>query len=182
MRYVLIGLLTLLGAACTMNPAPVPALHDFGLPGAAPGLNEDIKPDIAVDAPTWLWDTRIHYRLLYATPSRIRTYMLDRWIASPPELFQQQLLVSSKTRNYPLVIRLLNFEQQFASPEHATVVLRFVAHVYSADHKRLLASKEFALQQATQTADAAGAVEGFTSLAQQAVDTIGAWLAALPHE
>ncbi len=96
-----------------------------------------------MDAPTWLWDNRIRYRLLYASPTRVGFYALDLWIAPPPELFEQLLISSGKTRNYSLNIRLQDFEQQFDAPDRARVVLRFSVEAYSGDNKRKSIHRNF---------------------------------------
>jgi cholesterol transport system auxiliary component len=133
---------------------------------------------VAVSAPTWLWDNRIRYRLLYVAPTLVRFYGLDMWIAPPPELFEQMLVSRLKALNYSLNIQLLEFEQQFDASGRARVVLRFSVDAYSADNKKI-AMQEFHLEQATKTPDAAGAVSGFTDLTQQAAGRIQNWLAGL---
>jgi cholesterol transport system auxiliary component len=180
MKYLLSALLLfsilLFGAGCT-NSARQPVLHDFGFPVSSttqkskPGN----KPVITVDAPTWLWDNRIRYRLLYASETRVGFYALDLWIASPPELFEQLLISSGKTRNYSLVIWLQDFEQQFDAPDRSRVVLRFSVEAYSDDNKKI-GAKEFYLERSTPTPDAAGAVSGFKNLTRQAIDKVQLWL------
>ena len=134
---------------------------------------------VTVGAPTWLWDNRIRYRLLYVAPTLVRFYGLDMWIASPPELFEQMLVSHLKTLNYSLNIQLLEFEQQFDASDRARVVLGFSVDVYSGDNKQKIATQEFRLEQATKTPDAAGAVSGFTDLAKQAAGRIQNWLGGL---
>lgn len=180
MRIILFVLqLFFLATACVMTPKQ-PALHDFGLTVST--SDQNIKPDITVDAPTWLWDNRIRYRLLYATPTRVGFYALDQWIASPPELLQQQLMAGGKIPAFPLLIQLLDFEQQFDAPDKARVVLRFSADVFAPGSKRKLGTHEFRLQQATDTPDAAGAIKSFRKLVQQADEQIHSWVMGLPKE
>lgn len=176
MRYLLIGWLLLFSTACSVT-AKQPALHDFGLPVST--VPQQGRASITVNAPTWLWDNRIRYRLLFASPSQVRFYGLDRWIASPPELLEQMLSFSGKAQDYALIIRLQDFEQQFDAPERSRVVLRFSVEAYSADNKQMIATQEFSLQQPTKTPDAAGAIGGFTDLARQAAGRIQSWLITL---
>jgi cholesterol transport system auxiliary component len=174
MSYLLIGWLVFLSVGCSV-PVKLPALHDFGLPVvAAPQQGRAL---ITVNAPTWLWDNRIRYRLLFASPSQVRFYGLDRWIASPPELFEQLLSSSGKAQNYVLIVRLQDFEQQFDAPDRARVLLRFSVEAYSNNTK--IGIQEFHLQQPTKTPDAAGAIRGFADLAGQAGEKIESWLAGL---
>lgn len=157
-------------------------MHDFGLisapaPKALPAAD---KAFITVGAPTWLWDNRIRYRLLYNSATQVRFYGLDHWIASPPELFEQFLTNSLKALNYALVIQLIEFEQQFDSPKQARVVLGFAVDASTRDRQHPLASKIFRLEQTTPTPDALGAVKGFTVLSRQAGEQIQNWLKQLP--
>ncbi|MCK9622713.1 MAG: hypothetical protein M0R47_19530 [Methylobacter sp.] len=175
MRYFLIAWLVFLGMGCSVNTRQ-PALHDFGRVESTPAHQD--KASVNVNAPTWLWDNRIRYRLLYSSPSQIRFYGLDRWIASPPELFEQLLALKSAVRDYALLIRLQDFEQQFDAPDRARVVLRFSVEAYS-DKNQKVDTQEFYLQQATKTPDAAGAINGFTDLAHEANEKVVAWVKGL---
>ncbi|MCF7966895.1 hypothetical protein V3O24_13920 [Methylobacter sp. Wu8] len=177
MRYLLIGYLVFFTVACS-DAAKPPELHDFGLPVST--ATHQGRASVNINAPTWLWDNRIRYRLLFAEPSQVRYYGLDRWIASPPELFEQFLIFSGKAKDYALIIRLQDFEQQFEAPERAKVVLRFSVEAYAANNKKI-GVQEFYLQQFTKTPDAAGAISGFTDLTHQAAEKIQGWLAGLPN-
>jgi cholesterol transport system auxiliary component len=168
----------LLCTSCSVSPKR-PVLHDFGSPIQASGYKsgQGNKPSITVDAPTWLWDNRIPYRLLYVSPTQVGFYALDLWIAPPPELFEQLLISSGKNRNYILNIRLQQFEQQFDSPDRARVVLRFSVEAHAEGNNKEVDTQEFYLERPTTTPDAAGAVRGFVKLTQQAADRIQDWLA-----
>ncbi len=176
MKHLLIGWLVFFGVACSV-PAKQPVLHDFGLPMSATAPQG--KASVTVNAPTWLWDNRIRYRLLFASPSQVRFYGLDRWIASPPELLEQLLGGSGKALDYALIIQLQDFEQQFDAPDQARVVLRFSVEAYAANNKQKIGMQGFYLEQATKTPDAAGAISGFSDLGQQAVEKIQKWLIGL---
>ncbi|MFU8788969.1 MAG: hypothetical protein ACNA7G_08065 [Methylobacter sp.] len=171
MKYLLIAGFILFSAACSVTDKR-PALHDFGVPVSA--NEQQGRAWVSVNAPTWLWDNRIRYRLLFAAPSQVRFYGLDRWIAAPPELFEQLLNVGGKASDYNVIIRLQDFEQQFDAPDRARVVLRFSAEAYSGNDK--VGTQAFYLQQPTKTPDAAGAIGGFTELARQAGEKIQRWL------
>jgi cholesterol transport system auxiliary component len=185
MKSLLIGLLfffTLISVTGCSVLARQPVLHDFGSPVSISAYKSKRgnNPVINVDAPTWLWDNRIRYRLLYASPTRVGFYTLDLWVGPPPELFEQQLISSGQIQNFSLVIWLQDFEQQFDAPDRARVVLRFTVEGYSADDPdKKVNSQEFYLEQATATPDASGAVGGFAKLTRQAADRIQVWLAGL---
>jgi cholesterol transport system auxiliary component len=176
MRYFLIGWLAFISAGCSVTDKQ-PALHDFGLPVSA--AIQQGRASITINAPTWLWDNRIRYRLLFSSSSQVRFYGLDRWIASPPELFEQLLSSSDKAQNYALIIRLQDFEQQFDAPDRARVVLRFSVEAHSTGNGQAVATQEFHLEQVTKTPDAAGAISGFTDLTQLAAGKIQDWLRGL---
>lgn len=178
MKYLLIGWLAVFSAGCGVTEKK-PALHDFGISTSA--AIDRGKTSVSVNAPTWLWDNRIRYRLLFSEPSQVRFYGLDRWIASPPELLEQLLISSAKVQNYALMIRLHDFEQQFDAPDRARVVLHFSVEAYSVTNKQNIATREFHLQQPTKTPDAAGAISAFTTLARQAAGDIQAWLIGLSN-
>lgn len=175
MNVVLVGLLALISVACGMQAKQV-ALHDFGVPVSANETPLITSPDITVEATEWLEDTSIHYRLLYAMPTQVRSYALHRWIAAPPELFKQQLLASGKFQKYTLIIRLLDFEQRFDTPDSARVVLGFSVEAYAADDKRVIGRQLMRLEQAGITPDVNGAVNGFAGLTRKAIDKIQTWL------
>jgi len=177
MNGLLIGLLALVSTACSVHSEPV-AWHDFGLPVSVSGFKSAAKQDLRVDAPEWLQDNRIRYRLLYASPTQVRFYTLDRWVAAPPELFEQQLFASGKLLGHRLIIRLLDFEQQFDAPDNARAVLRFSVEAYSADDTPLI-TQVMQLEQPTLTPDAKGAVNSLAHLVQQAVDRIQVFLSGL---
>lgn len=181
MRMLLTALaLSLLSSGCTSNTRQ-PATHDFG-PEPRKTVTNNVKQKFAinVDAPSWLWDNRIRYRLLFAEPSQIRFYGQDVWIASPPELFQQKLVASSNTFKYRLLVKLETFEQQFDASDRARVILNFSVEAVSADNNNKIATQSFRLQQISTTPDAQGAIDGFANLTLQAVDKIQYWLKELP--
>jgi cholesterol transport system auxiliary component len=170
-------------SACVMTPKQ-PALHDFGpVPGDSESAIQPIrKAVLSVDAPSWLWDNRIRYRLLYASPTKVGFYALDQWIGAPPELFQQRMMALGGAFPYALRIQLTEFEQQFNAADQARVVLSFAIDAFSADSKRKLASQAFHLEKPAKTPDAAGAVEAFGQLIRQAEANLETWLKTLPDQ
>ncbi len=178
MRCLLIGWLVFLSAGCSVT-AKQPVLHDFGV--SVSTAAQQSKSSVSINAPTWLWDNRIRYRLLFASPSQVRFYGLDRWIASPPEMFEQLLNLSGASRDYALIIRLQDFEQQFDAPDRARVVLRFSVEAYSDNNKQKIGTQEFYLQQSTKTPDAAGAIIGFIDLVHKATERTQDWVAGLSN-
>ncbi|MGR8978986.1 MAG: ABC-type transport auxiliary lipoprotein family protein [Gammaproteobacteria bacterium] len=163
-------------AGCSIH-SQQPALHDFGMLQGSSRANPQASID--VEAPPWLASTKIRYRLLYASPTQIRFYSLDRWIAPPAELFELELESRGSNSGYPLKVRLLDFEQQFDSPGQAKALMSFSAEAYSPDRKSKLASKTFRLERLTTTPDAKGAVTAFSVLSRQAAGQIEIWISGL---
>lgn len=164
-------------SACSILPK-ASAVHDFG----NLQVNASVDPDnsiqttqITVDAPKWINDNRLHYRLLYANPTQVRSYALDRWIAPPPELLEQLLNNSGKHWPVSVKINLQVFEQQFITTDKAKVVIHFSAVTIPDDNHQTV-RRNFSLELPCPTADANGAVTGFNSLTRQVVDKIQSWL------
>lgn len=177
MNRLLIAILIILNSACSTTAKQV-ALHDFGVgePLIHASHQSTNKAEISIDSPAWLATECIHYRLLYASPTQLRCYNLDKWVAPPAELFKQQLLASGKFSNYRLMIQLLAFEQQFDNPKQARVILHFVVDIYALNSEHLIATQHFHLAQSTPSPDAIGAVTGFAHAQQQAIDKLQQWL------
>lgn len=176
----LIGSLILAVSSCTILPKVQPsAVHDFGYPYTNTPSETATLPQqsaVTVEAPKWLSDNRIRYRLLYSTPTQVRFYTLDRWIAPPSELFEQLLNNSGKRWPKSVTIQLQVFEQQFDSADKAKVAMHFSAATMPDDKRHKSRTRNFNLQLPCPTPDAKGAVSSFTLLTKQAVDKIQSWL------
>jgi cholesterol transport system auxiliary component len=166
-RISWILLLSLSAPACSLLPerVPPPALHDFGAPGAAAPAPWS---QVQVDAPDWLQTDRLQYRLLYARPTELRAYTLDRWVAPPPALLEQRLNAGRSGSGYRLRIELEAFEQVFDRPGSSRVMIRFRAETPSD-------ARTFQLDQSAASPDAAGAVTAFARLADRADAALRAW-------
>lgn len=152
----------------------LPIRHDLG--PIAISTAQDAA--VTLNAPVWLWDERIRYRLLYEDTTVIRHYNLDRWDAPFPALLERRLTINGK-RQFTVHINLTQFEQQFETLNQARVVMSLMVSVFSARDNQLLANRSFDLSQNTVTPDAAGAVAGFVTLTEQAKTDIQAWLDTL---
>lgn len=171
-------------SACSIRPK-ASALHDLGYANGDNGITEtvtqtDNTPPVTVESPKWLEDSRIRYRLLFSAPTQVRSYAMDRWIASPPELFEQLLKNSRRQWQTPLMIELTVFEQQFDTPTSAKVVMHFTVTTVPNEKSAHSSKKEFKLRRACATADANGAVNAFADLTRQAIEQIQAWLMLQP--
>jgi cholesterol transport system auxiliary component len=174
-----------LGSGCTVGLAPErplqPVAHDFG-PVIDPPRERasGYGSQMVVEAPEWLQNNRIHYRLLYSDPTRVRFYARDRWLAPPPMLLAQRLTADNGAGGCRLRIQLKAFEQLFDRPQSARVVMGFLARVQTPGAGRPVYEKAFQFSHSTTSADAAGAVSGFAILVDDAGHRLRTWLAGLP--
>lgn len=180
LSFFILCLLFVAVSACSIRPK-ASALHDLGYAHGDNGVTEtitqaDSTPPITVESPKWLEDSRIHYRLLFSAPTQVRSYAMDRWIASPPELFEQLLKNSRCEWQTPLIIELTVFEQQFDTTTSARVVMHFTVTTTPNANNGHSRKQEFKLQRACATADANGAVNAFAELTRQAIEQIQSWL------
>lgn len=163
-------------SACSVGPnRGSPVRHDLG-PMA---ISTAQHTAVTLDAPVWLWDERIRYRLLYKDPTIIRYYNLDRWEAPLPTLLERRLTLNGR-QPFAVQIKLTQFEQQFETSNQARVILSLMVSAFAARDYRPIASRSFDLSQYTVSPDAAGAVAGFIALSEQAKAGIQAWLETLP--
>lgn len=162
-------------SACSIGSKPgLPVSHDLG---PVTEQRADGVP-VTLDAPLWLWDERIRYRLLYQDATVIRYYNLDRWEAPLPALLERHLTINSE-QPFTVQIQLTQFEQQFEMLNQARVVLSLTVSVFAAKDYRLIAKRSFNLSKNTVSPDAAGAIAGFITLTGQAKTGIQAWLKTL---
>src|SRR4051794_15315038 len=82
--------------ACTFNrpESVVPTSYDFGPPPAYAQNNAAITGTILVppvQAPNWLDDTGIVYRLLYEDSAQTHVYALHKWATEPAALMTDRL-------------------------------------------------------------------------------------------
>jgi cholesterol transport system auxiliary component len=173
-KWLAISLLAMLSACSTGTKHNLPISHDFG------PIGEQGADNIAVmfDAPVWLWDERIRYRLLYKNATIIHHYNLNRWEAPLPALLERRLTLSSK-QPVKISIYLTQFEQQFTTSKQSHVVLDLTVSVLAEKDYRLIAKRSFNLSQNSASPDALGAIAGFMTLTEQAEADIQVWLETL---
>lgn len=162
-------------SACRLQHSlSVPVTHDLGQLN-----NSQERLTITVDAPVWLWDSRIRYRLLYKDPTAIAYYNLDRWEAPVPSLLEQQLNIPELTKPLYLKIKLTQFEQQFSALDTAHVIMELRVSAFSSKENTLLAKQVFKGVEITTTPDAQGAILGFSHLTKKINTQITSWLQAM---
>jgi len=173
---------------CSLFPERTyaPALHDFGSSAEYLDCNSldsqhSTWSTVSVEAPEWLQNENIRYRLLYADPTRVRFYALDRWFANPTAMLAQHLSAVGCQNGWPLRIRLLEFEQVFDGPQTARVILVLHASVNPLASEEIIGEKIFSFSSHTATADAEGAIATSVMLVDEAVNALRTWFAELPY-
>jgi cholesterol transport system auxiliary component len=162
-------------SACSISSKrESPVSHDLG-PGAERTID---SATISLDAPVWLWDERIRYRLLYEDATIVRYYHRDRWEAPLPLLLERRLITAGM-QPFTLQIQLMQFEQQFEAANSSHVLMSLVVSAFTREDFRLLDKQSFRLSKKTVSPDAAGAIAGFIALIEQAKTDIQIWLETL---
>lgn len=180
MKSIIIVFTLLIQSGCALLPEkPVYALHDFGIQPVSNTHDRAQRARISVEAPEWLADTHIHYRLLYSAPTQIRFYSLDHWLAAPNVLLEHQLSAIPAPVPLEVEIELQSFEQQFKAPDQAEAVLQFRAVSVAGNRRTRPPEREFLMREPCPTADAHGAVSAFSVLAKRAAGELSAWLLRL---
>ncbi|PKM38497.1 MAG: hypothetical protein CVV06_00220 [Gammaproteobacteria bacterium HGW-Gammaproteobacteria-10] len=163
-------LIPIIVTACSMDSAKrIPLGHDL----APLSLETDAYADVKLDAPIWLWDERLRYRLLYKDPTAVRHYHWDRWQAPLPALLEQRWRGLGKA-GLSLHFELRRFEQRFESADRSHVIMTIRIQVR--DHHGRRTQRIFDWRQPTATPDAAGAIAAYMELLERAERDIEDWL------
>lgn len=180
MRNFLVILLLLLASACgTTRTRSAVALHDLGPIDFAHDRSGEKAVFIDISAPDWLTGTQLYYRQLFLAPTILKTYTRDRWIASPVELLERRFGLIKNKHELVLRIQLVEFEQQFYTPEQARTVLSFNVRAYHRHKRKMLGQRFFTYQQINKTANALGGINSFVELSNLAADDLAGWLDTL---
>lgn len=193
-RWFWLLMAAFLMSACALpERAPAPLRYDFGPPvatiaapsGPRPVLALRVQASPALDSPAML------YRLAYADAQQLRAYSQSRWAMLPAELVQQRLR-DGLGRSFSLVpvgetaarvlhIELEEFSQLFTAPQESGGLLRLRVSVLqrTAAGEQLLAQRDWQVQQAALSADAAGGVRALHSAAEVVVTELVQWLQTL---
>ena len=170
-----------------------PTQYDLGLLPPAAATAAPALPAVSladVNAPAWLDNNMMYFRLAYANQLQPRPYAGSRWTMPPAQLFQQRLksrlaqaggtvlAMSDAALNIPLLrIDMDDFTQTFDTPSHSLATLQVRASLFNG--RTLLAQKSFSRQAATPSADAAGAASAFVAANDGVIDDLMGWLATV---
>jgi len=193
----ILGLLLLTGCTVIPKPDPSTAVYNFAV-YTPPSTKQPEQQRVRngkkilvpqVTAPLWLDNPAIHYRLAYHNAAQSYTYAGSRWSSPPAFLLTQQIKqkIAADTHHlvikdssvaiveYELHIEIEDFSQIFNTLTDSYVSIRFRASLVNNAH-RLVAQEIFSTTHAATTADAAGAVSGFSIASNQLVDELIEWL------
>ncbi len=190
-KFVIVFLLL---AGCTLTPQKnsPPTVYDFGL--QRPAEHSNLTPFntsifvAEINAPIWLDNSAIQYRLAYHDPARSYAYANSRWAASPAKLLTRRIKDHLVTRNgiisshdglkadYALYIELVEFTQVFDKPDNSLAIIRLRASLIERNSRLLLAQENFSSEQVAPSADAAGAVAALISASDTVSDKLSQWL------
>ena len=189
---IVIMLSTVLLNGCAIHKSVPPALYDLGsLPTATPSPSPSIPPIGigAVQAPAWLDNPFMFYRLNYVDAQQPRPYANSQWSMTPAQLITQRLkgqlaqsggvvLSSTESMASPLILRLNldDFIQQFDQPQQSFVEIRMLASLFNGH--RLLAQKTFIQKMPAPSPDAAGGAKAFAGASDALINDMVRWLAA----
>ena len=177
MKSWLLILLMLGMSGCSFNgKRAAVALHDLGPTVVDHEVGASYSTAITVSAPEWLTGTHLHYRQLFSSPTVLKAYSRDRWIAPPEELLERRFGLIKRKQGLVLNIELVEFEQQFEAPDLARSLFSFNAEVFRRGSREPLKQHFFSFQQENETANAAGAIKSFAELSDRAAGELETWL------
>jgi cholesterol transport system auxiliary component len=181
-------------AGCGIGPKMTeqPATYDLGPARAASSGTASIPATLflpEVSAPAWLGGNGIIYRLTYDNAARAHAYTQSRWTAPPSALLTQRLRsrfaaaapkgvvtgIDGVRAEYMLRVELEDFSQQFDAPASSRVAVRARASLVSLASRALVAQREFTLELAAPTPDAAGGVQALGAASEELVESLLRW-------
>jgi cholesterol transport system auxiliary component len=183
-----------------MPQAKIPiSVYDFGLQQVsktynASGKQRQLSTSLLiakVKSPVWLDSKAIQYRLAYRDPTQSYTYANSRWAAAPATLLTHRIrnriadvtndkVVSTSDgarADFTLHLELEEFSQVFDTMDTSHVVIRLRASLVHRSSRLLKAQRNFSMEQAAPTANAAGAVQALTESSDKLTENLIAWLA-----
>jgi len=194
-------LLSIWLVGCTIMPqAKIPvSVYDFGLQQVSKTYNASGQQGqlwtslliAEVKSPVWLNSKAIQYRLAYRDPTRSYTYANSRWAAAPATLLTHRVrnriadvtndkVVSTSDgarADFTLHLELEEFSQVFDTVDTSHVVIRLRASLVHRSSRSLKAQRNFSMEQAAPTANAAGAVQALTESSDKLTENLITWLA-----
>ena len=178
MKKILLIAVLLLLAGCATRPNTAPRTYDFG-PTEQPAQRTVAVTVLEMRAPEWLDGTQMLYRLAYEDPRALQPYGGSRWAGPPAALLTLRMrhqFGSAPGSKCTLATRLAEFSQTFDSASSSRALLQVQAILDVTGPAPHRVQREFRLEGATPTADAAGGATAFSQLAADFVRAAEAWI------
>jgi cholesterol transport system auxiliary component len=205
-KFLLVAIVLL--AACASPRAKAPAaVYDFGAQRLAAasgssGISGDKRLRASIwipdaQAPVWLDNTAILYRLAYHDLARVYAYGSSRWAATPATLLTQRIrsrigavndagvtsAAEGARTNYMLRLELEEFTQIFDTTDSSRAVVRLRASLIDRRTRLLLSQRNFSIEQSSPAPNASGGVRALTEASDNLIGSLIGWLAEdLPEE
>jgi cholesterol transport system auxiliary component len=205
-KFLLVAIVLLTACASPRVRTPA-AVYDFGAQRLAAasgssGISGDkrLRASIWVpdtQAPVWLDNTAILYRLAYHDLAQVYTYGSSRWAATPATLLTQRIrsrlaavndagvtsAAEGARTNYMLRLELEEFTQVFDTTDSSRAVVRFRASLVDRRTRLLLSQRNFNIEQSSPAPNAASGVRALTQASENLIGSLIGWLAEeLPEE
>ena len=189
---LLIAISLLFLGGCAFNSQPAAIQYDLGPTTSMPAeriFSSNMPPIIVsqVDAPAWLNNNKMYYRLSQVNDQQTRFYTRTLWNMPPAKLFREylkSLIVSSSgeiggqkistTNALRLFIYIEDFSQYFYSDESSEGRIALRASLLGKDN--LLIQKSFYRAIPAPTPDAAGGVKALATGANEIMTEILYWV------
>ncbi len=177
---------------CVFNSQPAALSYDLGPTSSMPAekiFASSIPPIIVsqVDAPAWLNNNKMYYRLAQVNAQQTRFYTRTLWNMPPPKLFREYFksrIVSAggeiggkkvtTTNSLRIFIYIEDFSQYFYSDENSEGRIALRASILGKDG--LLTQKSFYRAIKAPTPDAAGGVEALATGTQEIITELLYWI------
>ncbi|HPR08306.1 MAG TPA: ABC-type transport auxiliary lipoprotein family protein [Denitromonas sp.] len=161
------------------------SIYDIGPQGNSPVPVSVPLVGIDVVAPSWLSSSAMQYRLVPQHPLERRAYTNSRWAGMPSEMVR--IVVGRVIEAQPatngsgcrLRVDVDEFIQRFDTVDTSVGLIELRASLLAPRTDAVMATKAFAVEVPTPTADAAGGVIAMRAGVNQLAIDAGRWLAAL---
>lgn len=189
----LLAAFCLLLSGCALQTSQPPStLYDLGPASSLPSektLPEDMPTLVVfrVNAPDWLNNTKMYYRLAHVNDQQTRFYTLSRWNAQPPKLFRDRLksrIVAAggeigggrahKVNQLRLIVHVEDFSQYFSDDSNSEA--RIALRISVLDRDGLIAQKSFLQTAPASTPDAPGGAKALSVATDEVISEILRWI------
>jgi len=171
----------LIGGCASGGGLPPPAVYDLG-PAVQESQAKALLPGMGLElnVAAWLDSDRIHYRLLYDHPERVREYSLSRWAAPPSVLLAQRLNrvlrggATAAGSRCTLNLEIDEFGQHFSSPQRSVGVMQ--GRIRLLGKSGVLAERPIRVERVAPTQDARGGVSALNAVIEGLEQELSGWM------